>query len=166
HGLPLMFSAGLFCVLFACGDEYHQSFVSDRGPSVRDVLIDSFGIFWGIILVRIIGWTGRHTIFRPFNSKKKRAKKETASAWDTPQRPYAEIPQGYHNTQPGSIYNSYSSQQSGTYNNYNANPHGTCSDYSTQPDTPKKKKKQNQSDNLSEDMSLKNLIYNLRNREE
>lgn len=80
HGLPLMFVAGLFCVAFACTDEYHQSFVSGRGSTVRDVLIDSFGIFWGIILVRIVGWTGRKTIFRPFGKKKKKAGKETASA--------------------------------------------------------------------------------------
>ncbi|MFQ9396574.1 MAG: VanZ family protein [Lachnospiraceae bacterium] len=44
---------------FSCGDEYHQSFVAGRSPAVKDVCIDSFGVFWGIILVRIIGWTGR-----------------------------------------------------------------------------------------------------------
>lgn len=71
RGILLMIVAGLFCVAFACGDEYHQSFVEGRGPSKRDVLIDSFGVFWGIILVRIIGWTGRKTIFRPFSKKKK-----------------------------------------------------------------------------------------------
>ena len=72
HGILLMLLAGLICVGFACGDEYHQSFVAGRGPSVRDVLIDSFGVFWGIILVRIIGWTGRKTIFRPIRKKKRR----------------------------------------------------------------------------------------------
>lgn len=65
RGIWLMLLAGMICVGFACGDEYHQSFVEGRGPSKRDVLIDSFGVFWGIILVRIIGWTGRKTIFRP-----------------------------------------------------------------------------------------------------
>lgn len=65
HGIPLMLAAGMICVAYACGDEYHQSFVAGRSPSKKDVLIDSFGIFWGIILVRIIGWTGRKTIFRP-----------------------------------------------------------------------------------------------------
>lgn len=74
HGIWLMLLAGLICVGFACGDEYHQSFVEGRGPSKRDVLIDSFGVFWGIILVRIVGWTGRKTIFRP--TKKQLAKKE------------------------------------------------------------------------------------------
>lgn len=74
RGIWLMLLAGFICVGFACGDEYHQSFVEGRGPSKRDVFIDSFGIFWGIILVRIVGWTGRKTIFRP--TKKQLAKKE------------------------------------------------------------------------------------------
>lgn len=65
RGIWLMLLASIICVGFACGDEYHQSYVAGRGPSWRDVLIDSFGIFWGIVLVRIIGWTGRKTIFRP-----------------------------------------------------------------------------------------------------
>lgn len=30
-------------VLYAASDEWHQSFVKGRGPSVRDVLIDSAG---------------------------------------------------------------------------------------------------------------------------
>ena len=76
HGFLLMLVAGFLCVAFACGDEYHQSFVSGRSPAMRDVCIDSFGVFWGIILVRIIGWTGRKTIFRP--RKKKRKMKEPA----------------------------------------------------------------------------------------
>ena len=71
RGILLLFFAGLICVGFVCGDEYHQSKVAGRGPSKRDVLIDSFGVFWGIILVRIIGWTGRSTIFRPFSKKRR-----------------------------------------------------------------------------------------------
>lgn len=74
HGILLMLLAGMICVGFAAGDEYHQSFISGRSPSVRDVGIDSFGIFWGIILVRIIGWTGRKTIFRPRKKKVKTKK--------------------------------------------------------------------------------------------
>lgn len=70
RGFLLMLCAGLICVAFACGDEYHQSLVVGRNPSKRDVLIDSFGVFLGIILVRIVGWTGRHTIFRPLAKKK------------------------------------------------------------------------------------------------
>ncbi len=69
RGFSLMLVAGLFCVAFAGLDEYHQSFVAGRGPSKRDVAIDSIGIFTGIILVRIIGWTGRMTIFRPLSNR-------------------------------------------------------------------------------------------------
>ena len=47
HGIWLMLVAGIICVGFACGDEYHQAFVAGRSPSRRDVLIDSFGVFWG-----------------------------------------------------------------------------------------------------------------------
>lgn len=73
HGILLMFTAGLICVGFACADEYHQSFVSGRSPALKDVAIDSIGIFFGIVVVRIIGWTGRKTIFRP---KKKKVKQK------------------------------------------------------------------------------------------
>ena len=48
--LPLL--AGFLCVGFAGLDEYHQSFVAGRGPSVRDVGIDSIGIFIGILMVQ------------------------------------------------------------------------------------------------------------------
>ena len=57
RGFPLMLVAGLICVGFACLDEYHQSFVEGRGPSVRDVGIDSIGVFAGIICVRVVCWT-------------------------------------------------------------------------------------------------------------
>ena len=70
RGIPLMLVAGVICVGFAGLDEYHQSFVAGRGPSKRDVAIDSIGIFIGIILVRIVGWTGRMTIFRPLSRKR------------------------------------------------------------------------------------------------
>ena len=47
HGILLMFLAGLICVGFACGDEFHQSFIAGRSPSSRDVCIDSVGVFLG-----------------------------------------------------------------------------------------------------------------------
>lgn len=56
RGFPLMLVAGIICVAFAAGDEYHQSFVAGRGPSVRDVGIDSIGVFFGILTVQIICW--------------------------------------------------------------------------------------------------------------
>ena len=57
RGIWLMLVAGLICVGFACGDEYHQSFVDGRGPSAKDVGIDSIGVFFGIMTVRICCWT-------------------------------------------------------------------------------------------------------------
>ena len=65
RGIWLLFVAGTFCLAFAGLDEYHQSFVVGRGPSLRDVAIDSIGILPGIILVRIVGFIGRKTIFKP-----------------------------------------------------------------------------------------------------
>ena len=53
RGFWLLLIAGLFCVGFACTDEFHQSFVAGRGPSKRDVFIDSCGAFIGILLVQI-----------------------------------------------------------------------------------------------------------------
>lgn len=77
HGILLMLVAGIICVGFACGDEYHQAFVAGRGPSVKDVCIDSVGVFFGILFVRIIGWTGRKTIFKPKEKTKKAKAKKT-----------------------------------------------------------------------------------------
>ena len=63
RGFALTLLAGAFCVGFACLDEYHQTFVSGRVGSSHDVLIDSIGILAGIIVVRIVGFIGRKTIF-------------------------------------------------------------------------------------------------------
>lgn len=72
RGIWLVLLAGVFCVSFAGLDEYHQSFVAGRGPSVRDVAIDSIGVLPGILLVRIVGFIGRKTIFRPLAMEKRR----------------------------------------------------------------------------------------------
>ncbi|MBR6771035.1 MAG: VanZ family protein [Lachnospiraceae bacterium] len=69
RGWRLMIVAGLFCVSFAAMDEFRQSFVAGRGPSKKDVAIDSIGIFMGIVVVRITGWIGRMTIFRPLSKR-------------------------------------------------------------------------------------------------
>ncbi len=79
RGIALMILAGGFCVLCACLDEYHQSFVAGRGPSKRDVCIDSIGVFIGIILVRIVCFTGRVTIFRDRRKKKRKSQKRVVS---------------------------------------------------------------------------------------
>lgn len=70
RGIPLMLVAGGFCIAFACGDEYHQSLVQGRGPSKKDVMIDSIGILAGVIVVRIVGFIGRMTIFKPLSKSK------------------------------------------------------------------------------------------------
>lgn len=161
HGILLMFAAGLFCVAFAAGDEYHQSFIAGRSPAVRDVLIDSFGVFWGIILVRIVGWTGRKTIFRPF-SKKKHKKHYT-------QTEYPQNGAEYQGQQNYSLYGindqgqqgysqygpSYQEQQNGTQYSIDQNRHSSRK---------KKKARSSSSDSLSEDMSLIKLFQNLRSR--
>ena len=57
RGIWLMLLAGFVCVGFAGLDEYHQSFVEARGPSVRDVGIDSCGAMIGILLVQAFCWS-------------------------------------------------------------------------------------------------------------
>ncbi len=54
RGMALLWTAALICVAFAAGDEYHQSFVAGRGPSVKDVGIDSIGVFFGVLIVKLI----------------------------------------------------------------------------------------------------------------
>ncbi len=70
RGILLMLLAGAICVGYAFGDEYHQSLVSGRVSSTRDVAIDSIGIFFGIILTRLIGWSGRMAITGPAYERK------------------------------------------------------------------------------------------------
>ena len=65
RGIWLVLFAGAFCVGFAFLDEYHQTFVSGRSPSTRDVFIDSCGSVLGIFVTRIVGFIGRKTIFAP-----------------------------------------------------------------------------------------------------
>lgn len=43
-------TAALFAMLYACSDEFHQSFVPGRSPEVRDVCIDTTGAVLGIAL--------------------------------------------------------------------------------------------------------------------
>jgi VanZ family protein len=77
RGFPLVLLAGALCVGFAFLDEYHQSFVSGRGNSVRDVMIDSIGIFLGITVVRIVCWTAlAPSRFMEKRRQRKRRKKK------------------------------------------------------------------------------------------
>ena len=79
RGIALMILAGGFCVAFACADEYHQSMVAGRGPSKKDVMIDSIGVLAGVIVVRIVGFIGRKTIFRKLSKNYKKKKKVAAN---------------------------------------------------------------------------------------
>lgn len=76
RGLALMLLAGIICVGYACADEYHQSMVAGRGPSPRDVGIDSIGVLAGIILVRLVGWSGRMAITGPAYERRQKREQE------------------------------------------------------------------------------------------
>lgn len=44
----------IFCIIVAASDEFHQSFVPDRGPSIRDVCIDTSGSLMFLVIAVII----------------------------------------------------------------------------------------------------------------
>jgi VanZ family protein len=49
--LPTLFSGALLaCAVFAASDEFHQSFVKSRTPSVGDVLLDVVGALFGLLI--------------------------------------------------------------------------------------------------------------------
>jgi len=49
--LATLFSAVLLaCAVFAASDEFHQSFVKSRNPSVGDVLLDVVGALFGLLI--------------------------------------------------------------------------------------------------------------------
>ena len=75
RGIWLMFLAGAICVGFAGLDEYHQSFVANRGPSVKDVGIDSIGAGVGILLVQAFCWSTLHNPAGKRRKKRKRRKR-------------------------------------------------------------------------------------------
>lgn len=72
RGIWLMLLAGILCVGFAGLDEYHQSFVAGRGPSLKDVGIDSIGAFAGILLVQAFCWSTLHNPSGTRRRKKRR----------------------------------------------------------------------------------------------
>ena len=61
HGLWLILIAGFICVGYAGLDEYHQSFVANRGPSIKDVGIDSIGALAGVLIVQAFCWSVTHS---------------------------------------------------------------------------------------------------------
>lgn len=48
--------AAVICLLYAISDEFHQIFVSGRGPSALDVLLDFISSVFAIIFVNLIGY--------------------------------------------------------------------------------------------------------------
>ena len=70
RGFALTFLAGILCVAFAASDEFHQTMVANRGPSVKDVGIDSIGVLFGITFVRLFCW-----IALGGNTKKRRRRR-------------------------------------------------------------------------------------------
>ena len=46
----LLVSAWIICTLVAMSDEFHQSFVQSRGASLWDVMLDSVGAFFGLLI--------------------------------------------------------------------------------------------------------------------
>jgi len=44
----------LICVLYSISDEFHQAFVPDRGPQIKDVLIDGAGAIVGSSLYVVL----------------------------------------------------------------------------------------------------------------
>ena len=44
----------LIWLMYACLDELHQFFISERSAQITDVMIDSMGVLFGILLVMLI----------------------------------------------------------------------------------------------------------------
>lgn len=47
---PLLFTV-IFCFIYACSDEIHQLFISERAGRILDVLIDTSGAFLGSFIL-------------------------------------------------------------------------------------------------------------------
>ncbi len=75
RGIWLLLCAGMICVGYAGLDEYHQSFTVGRTATIRDVGIDSIGIFPGILISQFICFIGRKTIFSPLSMEKQRKRR-------------------------------------------------------------------------------------------
>ena len=75
RGIWLLVCAGIICVGYAGLDEYHQSFTVGRTATIRDVGIDSIGIFPGILVSQFFCFIGRKTIFRPLSMEKNRKRR-------------------------------------------------------------------------------------------
>ncbi|APH17074.1 vanZ like family protein [Clostridium sporogenes] len=52
--------ASIITILYACTDEFHQLFIPGREGKVRDVLIDSIGVFIGLFIIYIFQVIRKH----------------------------------------------------------------------------------------------------------
>ena len=72
RGAKLILTTGIFCVLFAVSDEFHQSMVQGRSSSLKDVGIDSAGALLGLTSGHFLSWLFGATVFRPLRLNRKR----------------------------------------------------------------------------------------------
>ena len=64
----LLIYAAALSILYACSDEFHQMFVPGRMSSLRDVCIDSIGVFGFLILSKVLARKKSFLIFLAFCS--------------------------------------------------------------------------------------------------
>lgn len=76
RGIFLLLFGQLFCIGVAFLDEYSQSFVLGRSPSYRDVIIDSAGALFGILIAWMICHIGKKTVFKWLSLEDYRKKKK------------------------------------------------------------------------------------------
>lgn len=59
---PLIASAVVLAVLYGISDEFHQSFIAGRDPTVRDVVADAVGATGGACAAAVlVAWRRRQT---------------------------------------------------------------------------------------------------------
>lgn len=52
--IKYVFYSILFCLIYACSDEFHQGFIGGRSPQVFDVFIDTTGSLVGSICYKLL----------------------------------------------------------------------------------------------------------------
>ena len=58
RSVPILYAGVLaICLFVAATDEFHQMFVASRGALATDVLIDSIGTIFGLLIGAIFGVT-------------------------------------------------------------------------------------------------------------
>lgn len=55
RSIPILYLSVLsVCLIVAATDEFHQTFVASRGPSMRDIMIDSGGAILGLLIGAVL----------------------------------------------------------------------------------------------------------------